>query len=196
MMKQIGWLLAIFLLWGWLAGCTPGQADTLPERVQGMINGRDGAYVIVTLPGTLDETIAQQLDAAGIVLFDPLGEYRFQAYVPAAAVPFLATLHTSNVILDVTSIDPTTKLRGEFADPQAAYAIVVHLYGAPTAMETTVLSDQMVVERTAVGVMNFVEGQATGAQIEQLVELPFVKRVEEAVVSSGGLQRGQNEPLK
>ncbi|MFO7683913.1 MAG: hypothetical protein R6X34_28105 [Chloroflexota bacterium] len=185
-MKQIGLLLAVFLMGVWLVGCMAGEADDLADRVQAMMDGDAGAYVVLTLPGTVDAALTQQLDAAGIVLFDPLGEYRYQAYVPLTAVPTLTALHDNNVIIDVTAIDPTTKIKGDFADAQAPYAIVVHFYTAPTESETAVLSDTMVVEQTAVGVMNFVEGQATGAQIKQLVELPFVKLVEEAVVSSGG----------
>ncbi len=64
--------------------------------------------------------------------------------------------------------------------------MVVQFYAAPTEAQTAVLAESMTVTRTAVGVMNFAEGQATGEQVKQLAELPFVKSIAEAVVSTGG----------
>jgi hypothetical protein len=181
-------LIILFSLMG-LTACEPTAVppdNTLPAAVQQALAEQDGAYVILTLAGMLDEALAGQLETAGIRLFDPLGEYRFQAYVPQTAVPALAAWQTDQTIVSVEAIDPASKINGVFTDPARRYAIVVHFYAEPAAGETAVLAEQMVVERTAVGVMNFAEGQATGAQIEALSTLPFVKGIEEAVVSTGG----------
>lgn len=181
-------VLALALLAMWATACAPtGNADELfLQEVQTMMGEADGAYVLLTLASTLTPDVEQRLVEAGIVLFDPLGENRFQAYVPQTAVATLTTLRDANVILDVTAIDPATKIKGAFANPQETYNVIVQFYAAPAENETAVLADHMIVNRTAVGAMNFVEGQATGAQIKQLADLPFVKLVEEAVVSSGG----------
>lgn len=171
---------------GIVATAVPPNIPLLPDMMQQAMAEQDGTYVIITLAGTLDEALAGQLGAAGIRLFDPLGEYRFQAYVPQTAVPALAILQAEQTIVSVEAIDPATKIKGAFPDPTERYAIIVHFYAEPTEGETAVLSDLMLVERTAVGAMNFVEGQATGAQIEALSILPFVKGIEEAVISTGG----------
>jgi hypothetical protein len=168
------------------ATAVPPNTPFFPGMMQQAMAEQDGVFVILTLTKTLDEALAQQFEAAGIRLFDPLGDYRFQAYVPQTAVSTLALWQAERHIVSVEAIDPITKIKGSFIDPAEHYAIVVHFYTEPTEAETAVLASQMQVERTAVGVMNFVEGQATGAQIEGLSALPFVKAIEEAVVSSGG----------
>lgn len=185
-MKTIVTMLGVLLvIWG-LAACRPDPATILPDEVQQAMNTQEGAYVILTLADTVDEALADQLAAEGIILYDPLGEYRFQAYVPQTAVPALATRQANETIVGIEAIDPATKIKGTFADATAVYTIIVHFYTAPTAAETAVLSQFMQVEQTAVGVMNFVAGEASGAQIPAISALPFVKGIEEAVLSSGG----------
>jgi len=186
-MKRIVLLLSLFSL-VWLAGCgaTAAEDGDLPDEVTAALAEQDGAYVVLTLANTLDASLAQRLEAAGILLFDPLGNNQFQAYLPATAVPALAALRADGTVTGVMAIDPASKIRGEFPDAQASYAVIVHFYAAPTAAETAVLAAQMEVEKTALGVMNFAEGHATGAQIREMVDLPFVKAIEEAVISTGG----------
>lgn len=187
-MKTLLVVLGSMLMLAFLATCAPvnGAVDTLPEQVQVMMDQQEGAYVLVQLSGTLNAETERQLGEAGIVLFDPVGEYQFQAYVPATAVPALTALQANHTIVAVTAIDPADKLKGAFSEPQKVYDVVVQFYAAPTEAQTAVLADSMIVTRTAVGVMNFTEGQATGEQIRQLADLPFVKSIAEAVVSTGG----------
>ncbi len=185
--KSIGLILGSLLL-AVLATCAPvsGDAESLPPQAQTATAADRGAYVVLTLPQTLTPALQGQLEAAGIRLFDPLGENRFQAYVPATAVSALTALQADNLISDVTGIDPASKIKGDFANGQQLYDVVVQFYETPTESETAVLADHMTVGRTAVGVMDFVEGQATGAQIKQLAELPFVKLIEPATRNTGG----------
>ena len=190
-MKTLLVVLGSMLMLAFLATCAPvnGAVDTLPEQVQAMMDQQKGAYVLVQLSGTLNAETERQLGEAGIVLFDPVGEYQFQAYVPATTVPALATLQANHTIVAITAIDPADKLKGAFSEPQKAYDVVVQFYAAPTEAQTAVLAESMTVTRTAVGVMNFTEGQATGEQVKQLAELPFVKSIAEAVVSTGGTRQ-------
>ncbi|MFO7538747.1 MAG: hypothetical protein R6X32_11925 [Chloroflexota bacterium] len=187
-MKPITALLSILFALVWLTACGPTAVDQsyLPHEVATMLADQDGAYVILTLATTLDASLAQQFEEAGILLFDPLGDNRFQAYLPAAAVPALTTLHNDAAVVAVDPIDPAGKIKGTFADRQEPYAIVVHFYTAPSDAETAVLANQMQIDKTAVGPMNFVEGKATRSQIREIATLPFVKGIEEAVLSSGG----------
>lgn len=187
-MKTLLVVLGSMLMLAFLATCAPvnGAVDTLPEQVQAMMDQQEGAYVLVQLSGTLNAETERQLGEAGIVLFDPVGEYQFQAYVPSTAVSALATLQANHTIVAITAIDPADKLKGAFSEPQKAYDVVVQFYAAPTEAQTAVLAESMTVTRTAVGVMNFVEGQATGDQVRQLAEMNFVKSIAEAVVSTGG----------
>ena len=175
----------------WLAGCgatavTVNDLPDLPDEVTAALAEQGGAYVILTFATTLDPALTERLAEAGILLFDPLGGNQFQAYLPATAAPTLDRLRADGVVTGVAAIDPASKIQGEFADAQEIYAIIVHLYAAPTADQTALLADYMVIEQTAVGVMNFMEGQAAAAQIQEMARLPFVKAIEEAVVSSGG----------
>ena len=186
------WLLAL------TAGCGPAvdrsvaggaaasEAALLPQGVATAIAVDDGAYVVLTLPGTLGAEQKQQLREAGIQLFDPLGENRFQAYVPQTAVSDLSALKSSDLIVDLSPIEPASKIKGKFRNLQQTYGIVVHFYEALTESETAVLSDHMVVHNTAVGAMSFIEGQATGEQIQQMAELPFVKLIEPITRNSSG----------
>jgi hypothetical protein len=188
-MMKIGTItLTIVVLMVLLAACgpTPAESPSLPEEVTAALAEQDGAYVILTLSNTLDAALVQRLAEAGILLFDPLGNNQFQAYLPATAVPALTALRTDGTVTGVMAIDPASKIRGEFSDAQETYAVIVHFYAAPTEGETAVITAQMQVEKTAVGVMNFVEGQATGAQIREMANLPFVKGIEAAVISTGG----------
>ena len=186
------WLLAF------AAGCGPAadrsatggpavsDAALLPQEVATAMADHDGAYVVLTLPGTLDTEREQQLREAGIRLFDPLGENRFQAYVPQTAVSDLSALKSSDLIVDLSPIEPASKIKGKFRNLQQTYGIVVHFYEALTESETAVLSDHMIVDNTAVGAMNFIEGRATGEQIQQMSELPFVKLIEPITRNSSG----------
>lgn len=187
-MKSILIIISSLLLLALLAACASvnDAAAPLPPSVQTMMTENEGAYVLLTLAEAPDPALEIQLNEAGIRLFDPLGENRFQAYVPSTAVSTLSALQADDLILDVAAIEPASKIKGEIADPQAAYDVVVHFYEAPTESETAVLAEHMIVDRTAVGVMSFVEGRATGAQVKQLAELAFVKRIELAVVNTGG----------
>jgi hypothetical protein len=188
-MMKIGTItLTIVVLMVLLAACgpTPAESPSLPEEVTAALAEQDGAYVVLTLANTLDASLAQRLEAAGILLFDPLGNNQFQAYLPATAVPALSALRADGTVTGVMAIDPASKIRGEFPDAQASYAVIVHFYATPTAAETAVLAAQMEVEKTALGVMNFAEGHATGAQIREMANLSFVKAIEAAVISTGG----------
>ncbi len=187
-MKSIVVILSGLLLITPLAACVPvnDAGRQLPPQVQTLMEENQGAYVVLTLSEALNSELEQRLDEAGIVLFDPLGEYRYQAYVPQTAVSTLATLQDNNLILEVAAIDPASKIKGEFANSQETYNVIVHFYAPPTTNETAVLTDHMIINRTAEGAMNFVEGQATDAQIKQMAELPFVKLIEQAVVYDSG----------
>jgi hypothetical protein len=184
-MRRINLFLSLLLVWMWLAGCGAEEMG-LAAQVEELMGDDDGVYVVVTLAETLDEATVGRLAAAGIALFDPLGGSRYEAYIPATAVSALTALHQDNIITSVASIDPATKIKGAFPDPQESYAIIVHFYVAPTEAETAVLATHMRVERTAVGVMNFVEGWAAGADIPSISQQPFVKGIEETVRSTGG----------
>jgi hypothetical protein len=188
MMKTITITLSILMAIVWLVACGPTDAGpaSLPEEVEKMLAEEGGAFVILTLADTLDASLQAQLDEAGIVLFDPLGANQYQAYLPQTAVPTLAALQANQNITSVAAIDPATKIKGSFTDPAKSYAIIVHFYKAPAEAETDVLANQMTVRDTAVGVMNFAEGEATANQIEAIANLSFVKGIEEAVVSTGG----------
>ncbi|MCB8984660.1 MAG: hypothetical protein H6659_12600 [Ardenticatenaceae bacterium] len=187
-MKSILTILSSLLLLAVLAACAPtnGAAGQLPPEVQTALPENEGAYVVLTLPETVTPELEGQLEAAGIRLFDPLGEHRYQAYVPQTAVTALSSLQADDLVQDVAIIDPASKIKGEFANARQTYRIVVQFYEEPTEEETAVLADHMNVGRTAEGVMNFVEGRATGAQIKQLAELPFVKLIEPATRNTGG----------
>lgn len=188
MMRIIPIIFSVLAFLVLLAACGPtaDEVTTIPAEIEEVLLESDGAYVVLTLATTLDASLAQQLENAGIVLFDPLGENRFQAYLPATAVPSLTTLLTNQTIKGVALIDPATKIQGEFPDPAAPYDVIVHFYTAPSEAETAVLASTMQVENVAEGVMNFAAGQATGAQIREIATLPFVKGIEEAVLSTGG----------
>lgn len=187
-MKNFAKIISIFLFLILLAACAPtaDENNNLPAEVEEALGENEGAYVILTLATTLDASLAQQLENAGIVLYDPLGENRFQAYLPATAVATLTTLLTNQTITAVALIDPATKIKGDFPDPAAPYNVIVHFYAAPTEAETAVLASAMQVENVAEGVMNFAAGQATGAQIREIATLPFVRGIEAAVISTGG----------
>lgn len=187
-MKIIPRIFSVLAYLVLLTACGPTVAEinTIPVEVEEVLSESDGAYVILTLANTLDVTLGQQLENAGIVLFDPLGENRFQAYLPATAVSSLTALLANRTITGVALIDPATKIKGEFPDPAVPYEVIVHFYAAPTAAETAVLASFMAVEKIAEGVMNFAEGQATGAQIREIATLSFVKGIEATVVSTGG----------
>ena len=184
-MTRINGFLSLLLVWIWLAGCGVEEVG-LARQVEELMGDDDGVYVVVTLAETLDEATVTQLAATGITLFDPLGGYRYEAYIPATAVSALTPLHHENLITAIVPIGPATKVKGAFPDPQESYAVIVHFYTAPTEAETAVLDSHMRVARTAIGVMNFVEGQAAGAEIPAISELPFVKGIEKAVLSTGG----------
>jgi tRNA U55 pseudouridine synthase TruB len=81
--------------------------------------------------------------------------------LPPTAVSTLATLQANQTITGVAAIDPATKIKGAFTDAAKSYTVIVHFYAAPAEAEMAVLANQMAVRDTAVGVMNFAEGEAT-----------------------------------
>jgi hypothetical protein len=187
-MKVIAILIALLALGFGLLACSqmPDLEKGLPEEVATSLAEQGGVYVILTLSTTADQALAEQLSAAGIALFDPQGDNRYLAYIPARAVGTLATLLADESIRAVSLIEPATKIKGEFTDLEETYPIIVHFYQAPTSEQAVQLGSAMTIWNTASGVMNFAEGQATGAQIEAIARLPFVKWIEAAVISTGG----------
>jgi hypothetical protein len=187
-MKVIVILIALLALGFGLPACSqmPDLEKVLPEEIATSLAEQGGVYVILALSITADQALAEQLSAAGIELFDPQGDNRYLAYIPARSVGTLATLLADESIRSVSLIEPATKIRGEFGDPEEAYPIIVHFYQAPTSEQVAQLGSAMTIWNTATGVMNFAEGQATGGQIEAIARLPFVKWVEAAVISTGG----------
>jgi hypothetical protein len=188
-MRVITAILGALVVLSLLAGCAPAGVEgrPLPPDVEALLAEEGGAYVVLTLASTLDAALERRLDAAGIVLYDPLGGSQYQAYLPAAAAGALADLQAEAVITKVAAIDPESKLKGDFDDPSETYAVIVHLYAEPTTEISAALDEHMTVLRRGEGVMHFVEGQATGAQIRALIALPYVKAVEAAVSYSSGV---------
>jgi hypothetical protein len=188
MMRRVAAIVSAMLGLSLLVGCgaTSVEGKPLPPDVEALLAVEGGAYVVLTFDTTLDSSLEERLEAAGVALYDPLGNHSYQAYLPASAVEVLDELEADERLTDIALIDPESKVRGSFDDPAATYDVVVHLYDTPTADETAALEEGLTVLRTGEGVMHFVEGKATGAQIRALVALPFVKAVEAAVPNTGG----------
>lgn len=187
-MKAIVMLITLLVLAFGLPACSqmPELESEFPDEVATSLAEHEGAYAVLTFSNTLDQALERQLTSVGIVLFDPQADNRYLAYVPARSMGTLAALLADGTIDAVNAIDPSTKIKGEFGDLEEAYPVVVHFYEAPTEEQVTQLGSVMTIWNTATGVMNFTEGQATGAQIEVIARLPFVKWVEPAVISTGG----------
>jgi hypothetical protein len=187
-MKATASMLSAMLGLSLLLGCvsTAVEGKPVPPDVEALLAEEREAYVILTFDTTPDSSLEERLELAGIALCDPLGSHAYQAYLPASAVGALGELKAEERVTGVALIDPESKVRGDFDDPAATYDVVVHLYDAPTADETTALEEGLTILRTGEGVMHFVEGQATGAQIRALVALPFVKALEAAALYNGG----------
>ena len=161
------------------------------NRVSEQISNNAGTYFLIQFNTTLNSKLRQQLTEAGIILYDPLENNVYQAYIPIKAMSRLETLLKRNEIISITNIPLQGKIKSPLNDPDQvnlsqSYQVTVQFFDVPTTAEKETLEKIMVVDEYAEGVMNFAQGRASGNDLRSIAELPFVKLIEELVPASGG----------
>jgi hypothetical protein len=166
-------------------------AQILNQVNQQISDDKGGSYFLIQFQTRLNSDLHQELNNAGVVLYDPLENNVYQAYIPAGALPFLETLLNQGDIVTISLIPAQTKIKSPLNDssrlnPQASYQIIVQFFNDPGEVEKAMLEEKMTVNEYAQGVMNFAQGQALGENLGSIAELSFVKSIEEIVPASGG----------
>jgi hypothetical protein len=170
------------------------EEDTVAQvinRVNEQITDNTGSYFLIQFRTTLNSELSQRLIQAGIVLYDPLENNVYQAYISVKALPFLEELLKRSEIISITTIPPQGKIKPPLNDPNQvnplqSYQITVQFFDVPTTAEKEMLEKIMVVDEYAEGVTNFAQGHALGNDLRSIAELSFVKLIEEVVPASGG----------
>ncbi len=163
----------------------------ISDQVSEQISDNAGSYFLIQFSATLGNELRQQLLEAGVILYDPLGNNVYQAYIPANALPFLEELLKRNEIISITTIPHQGKIKSPLNDPDQvnssqSYQITVQFFDVPTTTEKETLEKIMIIDEYAEGVMNFAQGHTSGNDLGSIAELPFVKLIEEVVQASGG----------
>jgi hypothetical protein len=199
----------ILLMFGLVSACSSFTPDTtvlpagtdvpsLEDLTKGVhfilrqvLEQGEGGYFVLQFNTLPDEATRRELEQAGIRLGDFVPENAYQAYLPADALPTLEKLIESGNLRYAGPIPLEAKLQPELAtkiqaDPQASYAVVVHLFVRPPEDVKRQLESWMDVTGTSFGPINIIEGSVKGANISNILAMPLVKWVEERTPSDLG----------
>jgi hypothetical protein len=132
----------------------------------------------------VEPRVIADLEAAGVVLFDYLPPDKYYARIPPGAQPTLQELLYVGSLKEVGPVPAESKLDTKLAaklvpSSPAQLAIIVQFFEEISATDQEKLEDLMEVQAYSFGPVNFAEGTVLSTDIEKIVSLSFVKKVEE-----------------